>query len=1189
MRTVAASLLTALNNAPPAPVAIVRFVLADRTISFVTGDRRRFGFAPSVLQIDPISLRHDTESHKSTISGVSLTMRPDGAAREIFVGRFLKNKIIQVLLGADGVTEANFETIWTGKISDCVPSGTSFLVSADSFSDLLEDTETSLRFQGNTLEVLLDLLTNAAAGDIDTAYIATSTFDPANYTDTISHYQTLANYTYSPLNSIQPFHNYTPNPTTSVRKLIDEICAGLPGFVYQGTDGLIRFKLMDPDGSVSRHIKKRDLIDFRVNSTVADTTNQATYNFFHDDETNSFRSSYTAKSAAAQTAAALPGSTRSIDRAEPVELRWFTAAKFLRTALTDSATSVVVGGVGVNIFTGESSDTDQQPSADRPVYLRIDDEIIEATSIAFTGTFVWAHPVDGVIVSETVADSITFGGCTRGALGTTAVAHTRTTQVTDYTQAVGRAGDLVRQRAYGSPRVSVTLPLSHLELEELDLITFDHDVYAFYGVTAANSNTVWRIVEISIAPFGSSVGIHLGLEWVRDNYAAAVTAAYTDARTDAEPLMRPLRNASDRDLIADAWVTTGLGFTAGVGLSGTLALGELGTLLTPVSIPENITRTFTASKDTYIYVDRINGGVVFLEVAVAGSPDPLDSWSALWMVRTNGSAITAQTDFRKTKPLDGDKLQSGSVPGTALDDAIAGDALLMTAGVLDVRVDGVTIGINGSDELEVLTSGGAPVGAQYLTLATDATLTNERVATAGNGVSITDAGAGSTATFAVELATNPGLEFSTAQLRAKVDGTTISRSASGLKVTDGGIGPTQIASGYGLLSGLTATRVPFASSATALTDAAGFTYASGVLDVPTRVRVNNAGTTAPLVVGGQSSAGHATTTASEIHCVGADGAASGITIDRFGSTVTETCAQISLRSATGTLASPTAPGINAIVGGVYARKFTSGTSYGIIAGMEFISLDTGGSARGGKIRLITYRPASTQAFVPVEFYSYQTKLTPDFRGSNSTTKSAPSFLFTGNANDNIAALTASTNVPDWRLDFNRSKQHATGAGPARQSDFEILAATHIAVGASTYPKVSTGYNNAPTAGTNMTITLPLAWEFGGAVLMTSGRLIQAKGADIASANDLTLALDGCTFGITGTTQINGIKTASLQAGEIVHLIFAGAVTVKHAGSPTAGWKSLKLSGSVDLTTAADTVLSLVYDGTNWQEISRKVA
>ena len=51
--------------------------------------------------------------------------------------------------------------------------------------------------------------------------------------------------------------------------------------------------------------------------------------------------------------------------------------------------------------------------------------------------------------------------------------------------------------------------------------------------------------------------------------------------------------------------------------------------------------------------------------------------------------------------------------------------------------------------------GGAPTGATYVTLTTNGSLTNERVLTAGSGVSITDAGAGSTVTVALaDIATD---------------------------------------------------------------------------------------------------------------------------------------------------------------------------------------------------------------------------------------------------------------------------------------------------------------------------------------------------------------------------------------------------------------------------------------------------
>jgi hypothetical protein len=52
--------------------------------------------------------------------------------------------------------------------------------------------------------------------------------------------------------------------------------------------------------------------------------------------------------------------------------------------------------------------------------------------------------------------------------------------------------------------------------------------------------------------------------------------------------------------------------------------------------------------------------------------------------------------------------------------------------------------------VHTLTSGGAPSTAQYVTLATVASLTNERVLTAGVNVTLTDAGAGSTVTAAFQ-------------------------------------------------------------------------------------------------------------------------------------------------------------------------------------------------------------------------------------------------------------------------------------------------------------------------------------------------------------------------------------------------------------------------------------------------------
>ncbi len=75
---------------------------------------------------------------------------------------------------------------------------------------------------------------------------------------------------------------------------------------------------------------------------------------------------------------------------------------------------------------------------------------------------------------------------------------------------------------------------------------------------------------------------------------------------------------------------------------------------------------------------------------------------------------------------------------------------LGTAGTADTfNVVGTNLTLSRTADVVTLTETlQAPKDAQYLTLATNATLTNERVVTAGNGITLTDAGAGSTLTIA---------------------------------------------------------------------------------------------------------------------------------------------------------------------------------------------------------------------------------------------------------------------------------------------------------------------------------------------------------------------------------------------------------------------------------------------------------
>ena len=98
-----------------------------------------------------------------------------------------------------------------------------------------------------------------------------------------------------------------------------------------------------------------------------------------------------------------------------------------------------------------------------------------------------------------------------------------------------------------------------------------------------------------------------------------------------------------------------------------------------------------------------------------------------------------------------------------------------------------------------------------------------------------------------------------------------------------------------------------------------------------------------------------------------------------------------------------------------------------------------------------------------------------------------------------------------------------------------------------------------------------------------------KGADVASADEITLGNDGDYFDITGTTTIGHVNKTGWPAGARVILQFDASVTVTHnAGSPTGTEASILLSGAGDFSATADDTLMLVYDGTTWREVSRTV-
>lgn len=106
-------------------------------------------------------------------------------------------------------------------------------------------------------------------------------------------------------------------------------------------------------------------------------------------------------------------------------------------------------------------------------------------------------------------------------------------------------------------------------------------------------------------------------------------------------------------------------------------------------------------------------------------------------------------------------------------------------------------------------------------------------------------------------------------------------------------------------------------------------------------------------------------------------------------------------------------------------------------------------------------------------------------------------------------------------------------------------------------------------------------------LVMTGRVQGKQGSDVASANDMTLGT-GNFFYVTGTTTINAIAFSGWQAGSQITLKFQGACTVKNNTAGGVGFGAMLLQSSTDFTTTANDMLTLQWDGSNWNEITRSL-
>ena len=205
-----------------------------------------------------------------------------------------------------------------------------------------------------------------------------------------------------------------------------------------------------------------------------------------------------------------------------------------------------------------------------------------------------------------------------------------------------------------------------------------------------------------------------------------------------------------------------------------------------------------------------------------------------------------------------------------------------------------------------------------------------------------------------------------------------------------------------------------------------------------------------------------------------------------------------------------------------------------------------------------------------------------------TTGTPTAFLVIGGAH---TTLTASTESIGANFNFSAIKEFATGA-ITTQREILIQAPTYGFVGASVVTNAATlSISGAPIAGTNATLTNSSALWIQAGALRADGRVLQNQGADVASGTNLTLAGDGNTFEITGTTQIDLILITGWRDGAVVTLVFNESVTVRHGIATSGSNVTILLAGAANFSATANDTLTLVLCSTTaggqaWRELAR---
>jgi len=685
----------AFCRADAVPVMLVKIYDGSNTFSYVSSSMASTsdlaGTMVAVRSVAPVGAQLDPLYRKMSYDEIWTECDWD-AVRPIVVNYRLKGKRMNIYLGTAELDEADFIYYATNtQIEEIIPSKEEGVVKFVARGQLQiafdHHMDTQYYINKHPLECLYD---GVGTGILEIAGL--HSFDATSFDETQSQYDSINHLIVQRATTLwrskdrswQQHEDQTGwelGNNETAGSMAEDLCLLLNGHLVQTEDGDVKFNRFSSTAAAVDNWTVDDLLpgtSIEQEPLESNVINDIIAWFGQNMYDSKPTESYHAEETASQTAFAVPGESGRV-YSGGFTTSWTNTPMELSAPIDDDDLSMILRGTSVTALSGNRAG--MTIDADHPIYLLMDStltmpddetvshdvEIVKVTTIVRSSTYN-VFPLVHVSGSTYAEIGPYCGAVTcvieRAQLGTTAYEHDNLdTKIFDITPIVILCDELLKRFAYGCPIIKVTTPMNKFAVQVGDLITITTGDYLAYGKDGLDTDDKWEVIGKQADPLANPPQIEWTLAYAYE--AASITrVGWGEGRPS---LSGERRRALGHEEVTQMHTSDGLAMASAGGLDATIDPGVASTGQEWRGLFTQITHEFTASKDSYVYLDFGNPELTGLVVdeQANGAPAPTAGTYHHFLGKAVSSAVAVTSvdqSSMETLPILGSKLKAGSGP-----------------------------------------------------------------------------------------------------------------------------------------------------------------------------------------------------------------------------------------------------------------------------------------------------------------------------------------------------------------------------------------------------------------------------------------------------------------------------------------------------------------------------------------------